>query len=76
MRTKLTAWYDEPNERALYGIQVHINGSWTNLAQNGRSLLYLTRAESETKRKEVRGWKYDPATMKPINVKTLASWPK
>ena len=61
MRTKLTAWYDKANDRPLYGIKVHVNGIWVDLAQNGKALLYETRQECEAKRKEVRRWQYDPS---------------
>lgn len=71
MRTKMTAWYDKENDRPLYGIKVHVNGAWVNLAQDGKALLFETREECEAKRKEVRRWQYDPSIMSPAEAEKL-----
>lgn len=57
MRTKMTAWYDQENDRPLYGIEVWVGGGWANLCEDRMALLYPDRQECDRKRAEIRRWK-------------------
>lgn len=63
MRTKKTKWYDQENDRVLYGVKVYANGVWANLAVDSVAFLVETEQACEEMRKSLR--------RKQINVKEV-----
>lgn len=53
MKTRNYDWYDTEKGAPAYGFQVFMNGEWAHPCEDGRLLVFPTKEERDTKRKEV-----------------------
>lgn len=57
MRTKINNWFNPTTGEILYGIDVLHERLWCHAMENGKPLMFKTKAERDAKRAEVRRWK-------------------
>lgn len=61
MRTRTHDWFNLKDMTPRYSFQIHINGKWHNVAENGKPLWYETTQERDRKQAEYRRMKGDIA---------------
>lgn len=54
MRTRTHNYYDARTHKPVYSFQVIHKGVWSNVAENGKPLLFKTTEERDAKRAEYR----------------------
>lgn len=54
MRTRPYNYFDTSTKTVWYGIQVHINGKWLRVSEDGKPLLFKTAIARDTKQDEIR----------------------